>query len=256
MLQQYNVYPNWINIKEKKSGNYKVIEVTEIDDSREKIEYNLKKTIVNHYTLPEILDYHLVQINDRFNNLEQYLTNRIPNEERIRKGEFGEIFGTEHLKQRHNYHFPVYRLRKKDNKNAPVHGEDIFGFKYKDNEISCLCICESKVAKQYKTKVLNKACEQLKESNINPKSLMKFHEELWNSDKELSIKIFNVSKEITTIKKENWIFYIIENKSIKIFKEHECLNSLENLKLVYFHINDLTEFVNKLYDECGDIFND
>ena len=257
-LKHGKFYKDWITLEERKQHkNYKVIELTETDESREHIGESLKKVIIKYYIVQDVFKFHKSQSNGRFNSLEFYLSKIIPNKETTRKGEFGEIFGTEFLKQKYDYHFPVNKLSKKDNKDVPVHGEDILGFKYENGEISCLCICESKAAKQYKTKVLNKACKQLKESNIDPKSLIKIHEELWDSDRDLSLKIFKVMREdMLTIEKDNWIFYILENRSIGVFKEHDCLNSLENLKLVYFHLNDLTEFVDNLYNSCGDIFND
>ena len=232
-LKHDKFYDDWITIEErKKHKNYKIFELKEIDESRKIVEISLKKLIIDYYTLPDVLEYHKSKVNSKFNDLEVYLFNKIPEKETTRKGEFGEIFGTEFLKQKCKYHFPVNKLNKKDNKDAPVHGEDILGFKYKNNEISCLCICEAKTTKQYKTEILTKACNQLKESNINPKSLAKIHDELWESNRNLSIEIFKVMREkMQTIEKDNWIFYIIEKKSTGIFKERECLNSLENLKL-------------------------
>lgn len=184
------------------------------------------------------------------------MSEKIPDRETTRKGEFGEIFGTEFLKQKYDYCFPLNKLNKKDNKDVPAHGEDILGFKYENKEISCFCISECKTAKQYRTDILNDACDQLKKSNINPKSLIRFHEELLNSNYELSIKIFEAMQKLPNVQIDNWIFYIIEKRSVGIFDERECLNSLENLKLIYFNFKDLTNFVNQLYNECGDIIND
>lgn len=216
----------------------------------------MEKNYISYYVVPDLFEYHKSQVTDKFNSLEFYLSNKIPEVENTRKGEFGEIFGTEFLKQKCNYNFPVNKLNKKENKDVPVHGEDILGFKYDDGKISCFCICECKTTKQYKSKVLKDACKQLKKSNINPKSLTKFHEELWGSNRDLSIEIFKAMQKIPDIQTDNWIFYIIEQKSTGIFKECECLKSFKNLKLIYFNLKDLTEFVNSLYNNYGDIFND
>ena len=70
---------------------------------------------------------------------------------------------------------------------------------------------------------------QLKKSNIDPKSLIRFHEELLESDQDLSIEIFNAMQKIPNIQTDNWIFYIIERRSTGIFKKHDFLKSLKNL---------------------------
>ena len=256
-LEYGKFYDNWIAHKEKKNfDNYKVIELNEVENSRKKVEELLKKVIIKYYIVPKVFEYHKSQVTDKFNSLEYYLSKKIPEVEKTRKGEFGEIFGTEFLKQKCDYHFPVNKLNKKENKDVPAHGEDILGFKYDDDKISRFCICECKTAKQYKTDVLKDACTQLKKSNIDPKSLIRFHEELWESNQDLAIEIFNAMQKIPDMQTDNWIFYIIERRSTGIFKEQECLNSLKNLKLVYFNLKDLTDFVNNLYDNYGDIFDD
>lgn len=256
ILEYNNFYDDWINLEEKGNHEYKFIELSEIEGSREIIAESLKKVIIKYYTVPTVFEHYGSQKTGKFDNLEFYLSKKIPSVEKTRKGEFGEIFGTEFLKQKFNFYFPVNKLNKKDNKDVPVHGEDILGFKCDGDEIIGLCICECKTAKNYSTVILNEACTQLIESNINPKTLVKFHDELIDSNPIFAFKIFDVMKNILNIKKDNWIFYIIENRSIGIFKEKKCLNSLENLKLIYFNLKDMTDFVNKLYDDCGDILND
>lgn len=59
--------------------------------------------------------------------------------------------------------------------------------------------------------------------------------ELLRIDVVLANNILKVMREeMLTIEKHNWIFFILENRSIKIFKKHNCLNSIDNLKLVYW----------------------
>lgn len=174
-----NFCNDWVIPKEKENhGNYKVIELKEIENSRKQIEFHLKTSLIHYYIDPEVFENPQSTLEYKFEDLEFYLSHKLPKSDETRKGDFGEIFGTEFLKQKYGYCFPLNKFNDKYNKDSAPHGEDILGFMHENGDIICLCICESKTYKQYATKVLNKACKQLKDSNIEPKSLIRIYERI------------------------------------------------------------------------------
>src|SRR5262249_31733325 len=71
---------------------------------------------------------------------------RLPRNDRSRKGNFGEVVASEHLRQRHGYAMPVFKLRYADHPGLPMRGEDIIAFELADGRrIVTVCIGEAKV---------------------------------------------------------------------------------------------------------------
>ena len=57
----------------------------------------------------------------------ELLRNTLPQQQRIRSGDLGEIFATEYINERTNYRVPINRLRWKDNRDMPMLGDDVIG---------------------------------------------------------------------------------------------------------------------------------
>ena len=249
-------FKDWIELKEEFSqGNCKILKFSEIPNAREKIYEDLTKTVINHYSNPKRVKTYLK--NEKYSKLENYINERLPNVSNHEKGDFGEIFGTEHLKQLHNYTFPILKLRYKNKSNKSLEGEDILGFYIEDDEITRICVGESKIRTSGDSKVIGDAIDQLEKSyNPRPISIKFISDRTYDIDEELAEKIEDLLSPnglFNQIKKDNWIFFITGFKPRK-FKTKS--NKLDNLVLINMYFDDLNEFITALFEDCRSYYHE
>lgn len=248
-------FKKWIELKEETSSkNCKIFKFDEISESREKIYDELTETVIKHYTEPRRINNYLN--NEKFSKLENHINNRLPTVPSHEKGDFGEIIGTEHLKQFHNYKFPILKLRHKPKPNKSMEGEDILGFYIENNEITRICIGESKIRSDSDSYVLYDALDQLDKSyHPHPVLLKFFSDRVYDIDEELAEKIEDLTSEETFNKviKDNWIFYITGFKPRKFNIKP---NELDNLILINLYLNDVGNFITTLFEDCRSYYHE
>lgn len=249
-------FKDWFeNEPEVNFKNCKIIKLTEIPESRESIHDKLIETVIHNYSDPDRIKSYLKD--EKYSNLERYINRRIPNVPIHRKGDFGEIFGTEHLKQVHGYVFPVTKLRVKFDADESLKKEDILGFFIEEGNITRICVGESKVRSNSDSSALNDAMNQLKKSyNPHPVLLKFFSDTVYGFDEELAEKIEDLmSIEVfSEVEKDNWIYYITGFKPRK-FNIDNTSGELSNLFLVHVYFSDLNEFIDNVFDSCRGHYN-
>lgn len=248
-------FKEWIEPEEESSiQNCKILRFSEIQDARKKIYGELVETVINHYSNLKRINNYLKK--GKFSKLENHINKRIPTNHFHEKGDFGEIFGTEHLKQLHNYEFPILKLRHKHKINRSSEGEDIIGFYIENDEITRICVGEAKVRTKSDSKVIGDAINQLEKSYTpHPIMLKFFSDRVYEFDEELAEKIEDLmSPEVfEQIKKDSWIFFITGFKPKK-FKIKD--NELDNLILINMYFEDLEEFVLTLFEDCRGYYHE
>lgn len=242
-------FKNWIETEQESSiQNCKILIFSEIPNARENIYQKLIETVIYHYSEPKRVKKYLKE--EKFSKLENYLNKRIPTAPDHQKGDFGEIFGTEHLKQFHNYTFPILKLRYKIKTNRSNEGEDILGFYIENDEITRICVGESKVRASSDSNVIEDAIDQLEKSyNPHPIMLKFFSDRIFDIDEDFAEKIEDLlsPEHFKQIQKDSWIFLITGYKPRKF---RATPNGLDNLILVNMYFEDLNEFINTLYEDC------
>ena len=254
-INRNNFDSHWLTINEDRDyGNFRTIRLEEIEGSRESVKVHLITTIKDHFSKPQRVQSYIDS--EKFERLAIYISNRIPVNDTIRKGDFGEIIGTEHLDQKYKYNFPVFKLRSKSNPNSSMPGEDILAFRIKDKKIERLCVGEAKTYSRYAGIVVEEAHERLKKAyKPHPTSLAFISDKLSEDPdtmalaEEIEDLIGRLGKE--NFPRDNWIFFITGNRPRdpfeKIRNESEVV---ENLTIVNLHLPMLSNFVNELFDEC------
>lgn len=248
-------FKKWIEINDElSSGNCEIVKYSEIPESREKVYEKLTKTVIKHYSEPKRITKYLN--NEKFSKLERYINNRLPTVSNHEKGDFGEILGTEHLIQFHNYTFPILKLRHKPKPNRSLEGEDILGFYIENDEITRICVGESKVRSSSDSDVLDDALDQLDKSYHPHPVLLEFlSDRVYSIDEELAEKIEDLTSEevFNNTLKDNWIFYITGFKP-REFKIKP--NELDNLVLVHIYLDDLNNFITTLFEDCRGYYHE
>ena len=71
----------WVTPEEKVNhGNYKVIELKEVENSRKQIELPLKKSLIHYYINPEVFGNPDSALEYKFEDLEFYLSHKLGKE--------------------------------------------------------------------------------------------------------------------------------------------------------------------------------
>ena len=249
----------WLEVYEEKHySDLSIINFKEKDNKREKIRNKLIETIISYYIKDHVINSYLSN-DDKFYRLENYINGKLPHMGKTRKGDFGEIIGTEHIKQEYGYCFPVIKLRYKKNNETSEHGEDILGFIIENNKIVSICIAESKIRSKYSKKPINDAHDQLKSSYIPvPKVLNFIFDILDERNDEFASEVENLfePKNFMALKKDNIIFTIFGSLPSKNLKVDNTKNELENLKIITIFLPNISDFIDEIYNECAVYYNE
>ena len=162
---------------------------------------------------------------------------RLPVESRMRMGNCGEVLASEHLRQRHGYNMPVFKLRYMDNPQIAMRGEDLVAFRIgRGNVITALCVGESKAMQVFDSREVRDAHARLKTAyHPHPVSLMMISSILHNRSDKLAEQVDIIIETLGTmpIRRENWIFLITGNTPQNPFAVVEADETVvENLTCV------------------------
>lgn len=248
-------FKNWVKLtQELNHENCEIFQFEEIPKSRQKIYEQLVQRVISHYTDSKRIKKYLD--NEKYSKLEDYINRRIPTKPIPMKGDFGEIYGIEHLKQLHNFKFPITKLLIKLKHNKSPEGEDILGFYIENNKITKICIGESKIRKHSNSTVLDEAIDQLEKSyNPHPVLLRFYSDSVYYFNEELSEQIEDLmSPEILNkVEKYNWIFYITGFRPRKFSIKP---NELDNLVVIHMYFDDLNDFITTLFEDCRSYYHE
>ena len=219
------------------------------------------RNAVAPYITQAIIDHHLNRrrIADWLNELDHNKTaseivKNLPRDDRTRKGNFGEVIASEHLRQKHGYLMPVFKLRYRDSHNMPMRGEDIVAFVLTpQRKISKVCIGEAKTLSRFASRTVLDAHNRLKNSyHPCPETLSMLANILYEiGNKKLGSEIDRISRLLARkdVPTENWIFLITGNKPRNPFEEIEKLEDIiEPLVCVDLQLPNLKVFVDDLFD--------
>lgn len=156
---------HWLNPAAAVAGYTKFAHrpMAEIPNARDLVKPHLSAAIVDHHTHRSRAAHLLAELGHTATAAE--IAIRLPKNDRTRKGNFGEVVASEHLRQRHGYAMPVFKLRFRDHQNLPMRGEDIVAFVTDANGmITKVCIGEAKTLVTFAGQTVASAHERLKKT--------------------------------------------------------------------------------------------
>lgn len=231
---------------------FKHLPMKEKKDSRNYIKESLTKAIIDHHIHHKKIKYGLKNLG--YEKAAQYFSSMLPKDEKTRKGNFGEVIASEHLRQRYHFNMPIFKLRYADNPMISMRGEDIIAFKIsKNNKITAICIGEAKTLKKFRQNKIKDAHDRLVIAyRPNPISLSLISTILYEKNQnELANEIESILQDICkkTVYKYNWIFLITGNNPLDPFSYLQNLDKiLDNLNVVNLYLPELTTFVNDIFE--------
>lgn len=219
---------------------------------RESVRPALIEAILNHHFHPERIRETLERL--EFAKAAEHLCDYLPKEGRTRKGNFGEVVASEHLRQRYGYKMPVFKLRFMDNPNMPMRGEDIVAFEMsEDNKITTICIGEAKTSERYNRDQVKKGYDRLVIAyHPHPISLSLICNILYErGDHDLAKQIDMVLEDMVSryFPCHNWLFIITGNRARNPFGPIEEKDSVvKNLKTVNLCLPRLSSLINDIFE--------
>jgi len=233
-------------------AKFKHLPVKEKQGVRESIKQALIEAIVDHHFHRQRIKGALERLG--FGESAKYFSRHLPKEDKIRKGNFGEVVASEHLRQRHGYKMPVFKLRYMDTPNMPMRGEDIVAFKItEDNKITAICIGEAKTLERYNRDQVEKAHKRLVIAYhpypVTLSLISNILHERGDHDLAEQIDMILETLSLRPFPRHNWLFVITGDQPRDPFGPIEEIDRVvESLVTVSVHLSQLSSFINEIFE--------
>jgi hypothetical protein len=152
---------DWVQARPCKStySSFNHYPLNEIDGSRDTIKDKLVEVVYQHHIDPEYQSLLLEQLAAPI--VAAKIRSHFPVEWTTKIGNFGEVLGSEYIRQVLGYEVPVFRLRFNSNHDQSMKGDDAVGVILKGNTLEFM-ILEVKTAQNLDKRELVEAVEGLK----------------------------------------------------------------------------------------------
>jgi len=237
---------------DKGYAKFQHLPVKEKEGVRKSVKVALIEAILDHHFHCETIKGALERLG--FVKAAEFFSTRLPKEERTRKGNFGEVVASEHLRQRYGYKMPVFKLRFMDNPDMPMRGEDIVAFEIaEDNKITAICIGEAKTLERYNQNQVEKAHKRLVIAYhpypVTLSLISNILHERGAHDLAEQIDVILETLGLRPFPRHNWLFVITGDQPRDPFGPIEEIDSVvENLRTVSFHLPRLSLFINEVFE--------
>ncbi|MCI0622285.1 MAG: DUF1837 domain-containing protein, partial [Acidobacteria bacterium] len=221
--------------------SYQSIGLEEIKNVRPKVELPLLEAIYDHHIHPDRLKGVLQRLG--YEKAAAALIEQLPKNDQTRKGNFGEVVASEHLRQRYGLEMPVFKLRYSDNPAMPLRGEDIIAFELdRDSRIVTVCIGEAKVRTSHSAAEVRNAHKRLHTAyHPYPVALSLISSVLHDQGSHsLADQVDSLMDRSVSRPRRNWIFLITEGSTDSPFSTLDEGKVVENLSCVHLQLSDLT----------------
>lgn len=234
------------------AGGFNSVEFREAKGTREAVQSPLLSALYDHHIHPERVAAVFQRL--KYEKAADVLIKSLPKASSTRKGNFGEVVASEHLRQRHGYKMPVFKLRYSDNPQMPQRGEDIVAFEIDERQVILkICIGEAKVRNTHNKSAVRDAHRRLSEAyHPYPVALSLIITVLHDRrDHALADQVDVLIERLADgiFPRTNWIFVITENQPKDAFEAiTEEPTVLENLTCVHVKLDSLDDLIDNLFD--------
>ena len=251
-ITRENFDKHWLEQQSERTKLFKTVSLKEADGIRDDVQSPLLSALYDHHIHPDRVAGTLRRL--KYEKAAGVLIESFPKADRTRKGNFGEVVASEHLRQRLGYEMPVFKLRYADNPQMPQRGEDLVAFETnEDRTILKLCIGEAKVRGTHeKAAVRDAHCRLCEAYHPYPIALSLIAAVLHDrGDHDLAEQVDVLMETLAegSFPRTNWIFVITENKPKNAFEAiAEESAVVESLTCVHVQLDRLGELIDTLFD--------
>lgn len=244
----------WLESGDSSKGynKFKHLPVKEKKGARESVKLALSKAVLDHHFHRERIKGALERLG--FPEAAEFFSTCLPKKGNTRKGNFGEVVASEHLRQRYGYKMPVFKLRFMDNPDMPMRGEDIVAFEVaEDNRITAICLGEAKTLGSYNRSKVEEAHKRLFIAyHPYPVTLSLISNILHErGDHDLANQVDNILEILVSkpFRQHNWIFIITGDQPSDPFGFIEKIDTVvKNLTTVSLYLPQLSSFINEIFE--------
>ena len=226
---------------------------TEKQLGRVNIQNQLAERMRSHYVNTKRIAKHIKKL--KFKRVARTLEKKLPKNERVRKGDLGEILAMVLVEEKLNMKVPIRRLRFKDGRDVPVRGDDIVGVRIdgQDEQLTLLK-GEAKSGVSIGRGVVKAAREQLnsnggKCSDHTLYTILDFLELRGSpEDDVLSEKIDASISEEVQVRTDHLLFTLSGNEPYKSLKRD--FNSVDDERkhyIVNVKVSDHENFIQEMF---------
>ena len=158
----------WFDNRTIDEGQHVAIMLRERTDGRENVDDELRVVFRDHYVSKEVWESRIIALGAPKTG--KLLGEMLPQAQKARSGETGEILAVEAVEQLLFYKVPIRKLRWKDGRETPLHGDDLFAISLDEQGYTKFLKGESKSRIQLYPNVIEKAAKSLDSDQGRPNS--------------------------------------------------------------------------------------
>lgn len=253
------LYETWCDATKEKDKRKRYWTYVEKDSGRDDITSDLAETIRSHYERLERIAEDVERLG--YTVAAKILSEAMPQTDKGRSGDLGEILATELVEEEIGLRVPVRRLRYKDGRNMAMRGDDFIGAGYGDKKL-WLLKGEAKSNKKLGKSTVTSARKVLDRDNgrCTPNSLLFVANRLLESadpaDNALGRDLRDEVglKSLRADRIDHMLFTVSGNGPHASLKEDlEAAGTNRDHYVVNIHIEDHQDFIAAMYEEAEDV---
>ena len=157
----------WLQTERPEPRLPDLLVLTEKDGARKRVKQAIEDAVTDH-----IVGLEIIERIGGFKKAAAVIRNKLPTSKKIRSGDIGEVIATEYVSQQTGFVIPVKRLRRKDDRDTAMRGDDVIGFRSEKSRHRLLKV-ESKSRAALAASVVKSAHQALMKHSgrPNPSSL-------------------------------------------------------------------------------------
>ena len=245
----------WCQSRDENIGDHNLRLLTVAAENIETAKTQIAEQVSTHYSNPR----RMADVFDRFgkSGIASFLRTLLPDAVVARSGDLGEIIATEYVDEKTPYLTPIKRLRWKDHRNQPMHGDDVVGIQIPEDggRLKFLKV-EAKSRASLQSRTITEAREGINQDQglPSPHTLAFISSRLHETgeddiadliDKEL------LGQQITVAQVENMIFTFSGNTPdnfLRVGLRNYTGSIIQHA--VGLHINNHQNFISNVFEEA------
>lgn len=255
------LYERWCEATKEKDKRKHYWTYVEKDGGRDEISAHLAKTIRSHYDRLERIAEDVERLGYKI--AAKILSEAMPQTDKGRSGDLGEILATELVEEEIGLRVPVRRLRYKDGRNMAMRGDDFIGAGYGgQDEKLWLLKGEAKSNKKLSKSTVTSARKVLDRDNgrCTPDSLLFVANRLLESNDPDENALGRDLRDEVGVKSlradriDHMLFTVSGNGAHASLKEDlEAAGTNRDHYVVNIHVEDHQDFIAAMYEGAQDL---
>lgn len=258
------LYKTWCDATKEKDKRKRYWTYVEKDSGRDEIRDDLAETMRSHYDRLERIADDVQRLG--YKVAAEILRAQLPQTDKGRSGDLGEILATELVEEEIGLRVPVRRLRYKDGRNMAMRGDDFIGAGYGgDDSKLWLLKGEAKSNKVLGKATVTSARKVLNRDNgrCTPDSLAFVANRLLESNDEDDVQLGRDLRDEVGLKTlradriDHMLFTMSGNGPHASLKDDlEGAGTNRDQYVVNLHIEDHQDFIKEMYEKAEDLGDD